>query len=238
MKVAFRVLRKDRTLAAPAPAMDGAFSRQFWATRESDNTDWVDGYWASRTKPLRQMTACTVAALDGSRVLEVGAHCGVNLWAIGQKRPFEWLVGVDISAHVVERGQRLLAANLSVPHALHLGSGEDLPFPDHSFDIVLSAGTLVCIGPERIERTLREMLRVARRFIVLVEPLDESEETASAAGREDPYPNTMYWIRNYRRMIESMAPGSRRRSLQRVDPTAARGHLNSIEVIEIVNSQV
>jgi hypothetical protein len=235
MKEAIRALWKDRIPAAPARAIDGEFSRQFWATREVDNPEWVDGYWASRTKPLRQMTACTVAALDGSRLLEVGAHCGVNLWAIGQKRPFEWLVGVDISAHVVERGQRLLDANLSVPHALHLAGGEDLPFPDHSFDIVLSAGTLVCIGPERIERTLREMLRVARRYIVLVEPIDESEETASAAGREDPYPNTTYWIRNYRLMIESMAPGSCRRSLQRVDSSVAQGHLNSIEVIEIIN---
>jgi hypothetical protein len=213
--------------------MDGAFSREFWATREADNSAWVDGYWASRTRPLRQMTARAVAALDGGRLLEVGAHCGPNLWAIGQERPFEWLVGVDISPRVVERGQRLLAAHLSTPHALHLGGGENLPFPDKSFDIVLSAGTLVCIGPELIDQTLREMIRVARRYIVLVEPLDESDETASAEGREDPYPNTMYWIRNYRLILEGLAPGSRRTFVQRVDASVSQGHLNSIEIIEL-----
>jgi hypothetical protein len=226
----FNIRRKPE--AAPSVAMDGVWSRKFWATREAGNTEYVLGYWNGRHKLIRHRIAETIAALEARRVLEIGAHCGVNLWAIGQKRPYDWLVGLDLSPHVVAAGQKLLAADLKVPHALHLGAADAIPYPDASFDAVLCAGVLVCVGPESIKQTLAELRRVTRRYLVLCEPFDDTAEAATFEGREDRYPNTTYWIRNYRALIECLWTGAVQRSIEHLPPGENIGHLNSIMVIE------
>ena len=177
--------------------MDGEWSRHFWATREKNNPAFVQGYWDAAQRPLHRKIASTIAALPVETVIEPGAHCGTNLRALDRERRFTWLVGTDLSEHVVAAGQRLLGRELRSPHALHVGSADDICYPDGAFDLCLASGLLVCVGPERIEQTLREMLRVTRRYIVLCEPFDDTDSAATLDGRPDPYPNTMYWIRNY-----------------------------------------
>lgn len=65
--------------------------------------------------------------------------------------------GIDASRYAV----------VECPHPpavgrLHLGSADDLPFPDGSFDLVLSVNTLHNLPRDRLIRALREIRRVAR----------------------------------------------------------------------------
>ena len=50
--------------------------------------------------------------------------------------------------------------------ALVEASADTLPFADESFDLVLAVELLMHIPPERIQSVLREIWRVARRYVV------------------------------------------------------------------------
>jgi SAM-dependent methyltransferase len=221
--------------AAPAPpagtpaSFDGAHSRRFWTEREAGNPAYVEAYWQGRTHPLRAAVAAAVTALEARSALEVGCHCGPNLWAIGQRRRYDALAGTELSPFVAAAGRRLLAESLDQPAGIAVAAADRLPFADGRFDLVLSCGVLLCIGPEAIERSLRELLRVARRWLVLAEPFDDSPAAASWTGRVDRYPNTAYWIRDYAALLPRLEP-VRRVSLARLPPDQRLGHIDSIGV--------
>lgn len=196
------------------------FSRTFWATRERDNPVYVNGYWAQRTHPLRARIAETIAELQPASVLEVGCHCGVNLWAIAQRSAC-CLKGVDVSEHVIAAGRELLASTVMPPPDLLVAGGDCLPFPDLSSAIVFSSGTLLCIGDAHIGQTMREMARVAQSHIVLFEPYPDAEKI-------DPYPNTTYWIRDYRPLLAEC--GFETVRCERLADAECMGHINSVLV--------
>jgi SAM-dependent methyltransferase len=103
------------------------------------------------------------APLKSAKLLEVGSGFGTNLAV--------WLRHFNVDAYGVEPGgegfnqgylasRRLLAANGLDPERVFNSSGETLPFPDESFDIVYSANVLE--HTESPERVFAESLRVLR----------------------------------------------------------------------------
>lgn len=227
---------------APKPAevpeeqieRSGKQSETFWATREKDNPAWAQAYWDGRTLPPRKVIAEAIGALDAATVLEVGVHAGANLWAIDQIRVYDLLAGVELSDHVLAAAQSFLGNSLRSPHDLRLGNGKELPFADRSFDVVLSSIMLSCVGPEYVRNVLAEMVRVSKRYIVLAEPYDVSEQGATVEGIPDPYPNTTYWVRNYPGLLSKMGHPTRLISIQHIDEKDRIGHLNSVQVLEIL----
>lgn len=97
----------------------------------------------------------------GQRVLEIG--CGTGNLAILSKRlhPDAEVVGLDPDpkalAHAERKAER---ARLSV--RLDHGFAQELPYPDASFDRVLSAFMFHHLGPEEKENMLREARRVLK----------------------------------------------------------------------------
>jgi SAM-dependent methyltransferase len=91
------------------------------------------------------------------RVLEIGVGSGLNL-------PFyspdvTEVVGIDPSEELLAMARRA-ARRAPVPVRLEAGSAETLPFPDDSFDTVVTTWTL-CSIPDAA-KALREMQRVLR----------------------------------------------------------------------------
>lgn len=97
-----------------------------------------------------------VVRLARGRVLEIGIGSALNLpWY----RQVDLLVGIDPSLPLL----RLASAarvRAGFPVALILGSAERLPFPDRSFDSVVSTWTL-CSIPD-LDAALGEVRRVLR----------------------------------------------------------------------------
>jgi SAM-dependent methyltransferase len=90
----------------------------------------------------------------GGKVLDVGCAKGFLVYDL---LPWADVYGLDVSGYaVVERPLP------SVVGRLHLGTADYLPFPDNSFDLVLSINTLHNLPRPRIIKALREMLRVSR----------------------------------------------------------------------------
>ncbi len=90
----------------------------------------------------------------GGKTLDVGCAKG---FLVHDLLPYTNAFGVDVSRYaVVEQ------ANRSAVGRLHLASADDLPFPDQSFDLVLSINTLHNLPRSRLVKALREMRRVSR----------------------------------------------------------------------------
>lgn len=91
----------------------------------------------------------------GGRILDVGCAKGFLVGALCSQLANAY--GIDISRYAV----------VDCPHdgaigRLHLGSADDLPFPDKSFDLVLSINTLHNLPRPRLIKALQEMQRVSR----------------------------------------------------------------------------
>ena len=213
-----------RLQQARMPRFTTGQAKQWWGTRDQADPGLVDFYWQSRTAPARRAIAEAIQPLDGRSMLEIGCHAGANLWAVGQVRSFDRLAGTDLSPTVLVEARRRLAAE-SLPVDLSIASADALPFADKSFDIALTSVMLVCIGPEAIDASLDEILRVTRRWLVLCEPW--SERTADEA---DYHPEATYWVRNYRARLEGRADLTDLRHLPREYRV---GHLDSVAVFKL-----
>lgn len=92
----------------------------------------------------------------GSRVLDVGAAKGFLVKDFAIACPGLEAFGLDISEYA------LMHCEPEVVGRLHLGSADALPFPDDSFDAVISINTLHNLDRERCIVALQELMRVSR----------------------------------------------------------------------------
>jgi ubiquinone/menaquinone biosynthesis C-methylase UbiE len=95
----------------------------------------------------------------GERVLDVATGSGNT--AISAARRVTEVVGIDFVPALLERArERAEAERLTKRVTFELGDAENLPVPDHSFDVVLS--TFGCMFAPDPVRTTKEMARVCR----------------------------------------------------------------------------
>lgn len=108
-----------------------------------------DGRW----RPVAQDIVDHFGLKKGDRVLDVGCAKGFlvkDLLALGIDA-----YGIDVSRYA------LMNCEPEVIGRLHLGSAEYLPFPDGSFNAILSINTIHNLPRERCKAALSEMQRIA-----------------------------------------------------------------------------
>lgn len=174
------------------------------------------------------------ATLRGSKVLEIGSGFGTNVAV--------WTLDFSIDGYGVEpssagfdggyaASKQLLAANGIDPARIIAGVGENLPFPDQSFDIVYSANVLEHTNEP--DRVLTEAIRVLRpggilhmevpnhmsyfegHYLLLQPPLVNRRilpAWVSLFGRDPAFSKTLqtqinpFWCRRVLRRIEATYP--------------------------------
>ena len=110
-----------------------------------------DGRWI----PVARDMIAHFGLKPGDRVLDVGCAKGFLVKDLMQVCPGLEAFGVDVSRYALDHCER------DVVGRLHLGSADDLPFPDGSFQAVISLNTVHNLERPDCIRALHEMQRLA-----------------------------------------------------------------------------
>ncbi|ABS77177.1 methyltransferase [Coxiella burnetii] len=110
-----------------------------------------DGRWV----PVAKDMVDHFGLKAGDRVLDIGCAKGFLVKDFMKACPGLEAYGIDISEYA------LMNCEPEVVGRLHLGNADHLPFPDNSFDVVISLNTVHNLPRERVIIALREIQRVS-----------------------------------------------------------------------------
>jgi ubiquinone/menaquinone biosynthesis C-methylase UbiE len=145
-------------VANPVPA---SAEPDFTAIKQRQQATWASGDYAVVGTTLQLVGERICEAVDlrsGERVLDVAAGNGNA--SLAAARHYAKVTSTDYVPQLLERGKdRASAERLSV--GFQQADAEALPFPDASFDVVLS--TFGVMFTPNQEQAASEMIRVARK---------------------------------------------------------------------------
>lgn len=146
-----RVLEADKAQCAEVAIQWG---KDYW---DGERRFGYGGFrYDGRWRPVAQAMARHYRLKPGDSVLDVGCGKGFLLYEFTQVIPGVRVAGVDISRYAVENAKEQVRPLLQVGHA------RELPYPDRSFDLVVSVTTLHNLYLDEIWKALQEMERVSR----------------------------------------------------------------------------
>ena len=124
-------------------------------------------FWQPVIPTLQQHFELTA----GSSLLDVGCAKGFMLHDLASLIPGITVKGVDISGYAIENAMDDVKPHVQVANATQL------PFPDHSFDVVISINTVHNLDQAECGEALREIMRVSKgRAYITVDAYSTEEE--------------------------------------------------------------
>ena len=100
--------------------------------------DDLDEYRFDKLRYLPEVV--DFSAYPGQQLLEIG--CGIGTDLVRFARGGARVTGVDLAATAIDLARKNFALNGLAPEQLQVGNGEQLPFANHSFDIVYAHGVI------------------------------------------------------------------------------------------------
>ena len=136
----------------------------------------------------------SIAALAPRSVLEIGCGDGLNIALMANRFPDLTFAGIEITKGGIDQCRRIASDALPAPLAdfspepllsrtahrhvhIHQGDAARLPYPDGSFDLVVTVLALAQMKHIR-EAVLAELARVCNGWAVLVEPFRDWNDAA------------------------------------------------------------
>lgn len=95
---------------------------------------------------------------EDAAILDIGCGKGFMLHDFKEALPNCTVSGIDVSKYAIVNSMP------SVKPFLKTASAEKLPYPDKSFDLVVSINSIHNLPPERLKTALREVERVSRGY--------------------------------------------------------------------------
>lgn len=93
-----------------------------------------------------------------SSVLDVGCAKGFMLYDLKKVVPGIKVSGIDISRYAVQNSK------IEVRRFLKVANAKKLPFPDKSFDVVVSINTIHNLNKRDCAKSLKEIMRVTKKY--------------------------------------------------------------------------
>lgn len=135
---------------------------------------------------------------DVSSVLEVGCNLGLNLVVLERWRPLWHLEGCDISREAIEIGKE------KTGFPLRLANITALPYEPRSFDLVFTFGVVTHIPTRDVSKAIGELQRVARKYVVMIEPDSRLKEHQSAWNQGNYAGRCSLFSHDYARILAEM----------------------------------
>jgi SAM-dependent methyltransferase len=161
---------------AEAAKVAKQFEADYW---DGDRKFGYGGFkYDGRYRPMAEAMAKHYGLKAGDRILDVGCGKAFLLYEFTQAVPGVEVRGIDISRYGIAN------AKLEVRPFLQVGNCTELPFEDHSFDLVISINTFHNLYCYDLEKALREVVRVGKKngYIVVESYRNEVEKA-----------NLLYW---------------------------------------------
>jgi len=136
----------------------------------------------------------------GKEALEIGCGAGVNLVELSRLDPRR-LVGSDIAPDMVELA-RETTAGLPGVEIIEL-TGDGLPFPDDSFDVVFTVTVLNHNHDDMLEQVVSEAARVTRDRLYLFEDTAERKDARASYVLRPVEEYAAVCLRHGLRLVES-----------------------------------
>jgi SAM-dependent methyltransferase len=135
-------------------------------------------YMPGRWEKVARLMAEHYGIKPGDRILDVGCGKGFLLYDFTQVVPGVEVHGIDVSDYAIAHAKE------EVRDRLRVGNANSLPFPDRSFDLVITLNTLHNLHAYDLEPALREIERVGRdhKYICVESYRNEVEKA-----------NLLYW---------------------------------------------
>ena len=169
-----RVTEVDKAIVAEKAIQ---FGHDYW---DGDRLSGYGGYrYDGRWRKVADAMAAHYGLKSGDRILDVGAGKGFLLHDLTQAVPGIDVRGLDISSYAIEN------AKPEVRERLEVGNASTLPYPDKSFDFVVSVNTLHNLYIQDLFAAIREIERVSKN--------GRSHITVEAYRNEREKVNLMYW---------------------------------------------
>jgi len=153
------------------------FGQEYW---DGERHQGYGGYrYDGRWRSVADAMARHYGLRSGDRILDVGCGKGFLLYEFTQAIPGIEVAGLDISRYGLENARPEVQ-----PFLKHGSAAERLPFPDKSFDLVVSITTLHNLLNFELWVALQEIERVGRKSkYIVVESYRNEREKA----------NLLYW---------------------------------------------
>lgn len=111
-----------------------------------------DGRWKSVVRRMKDYYKLQ----DDAAILDIGCGKGFMLYDFKELMSKASIAGIDVSEYAIEN------AVPSVKPFLKIVSAEKLPYPDKTFDLVISINSIHNLPLERLKTALKEIQRVCR----------------------------------------------------------------------------
>jgi S-adenosylmethionine-diacylgycerolhomoserine-N-methlytransferase len=185
-----KLLRKVKRLAVKI--FSSKVDELFWKFRHFFDKSWVESYISKESinHPHRKILIDTISKYyPFDSALEIGCASGPNLYLLSKKFPEIKLYGIDISKKAIEIGKKKFNEEKISNVILETGNPSNLKkFFNKSIDIVFSDACLIYLSPKKINSVVGEMVRIAKKAIILCE-------------QHSDHSNSFYndnWIHNYK----------------------------------------
>jgi hypothetical protein len=176
-----QVARDPKARAAAKTAEDRSIAKRF--DRDFFDGERRHGYggyrYDGRWLPVARRFIEYYRLGPNARILDVGAAKGFLMYDFLQALPGATVRGIDVSVYARDNAHGGMASLIDI------GSAEKLPYPDRSFDLVVSINSIHNLPLEKCKHALREMERVSRshKFV-----------TVDAWRTEEEHQRLLDWI--------------------------------------------
>ncbi len=147
-----RVVKYDKPACAEVAKQ---FGKDYW---DGERKFGYGGYrYDGRWSPIAAALSERYQLCGQKKVLDVGCGKGFLLYELTQHNPQLSVTGLDPSVYALEHAKE------EVKPFLQVGRAEALPFPDHSFDLVISVMTLHNLYLYDLKKAVEEIIRVSKK---------------------------------------------------------------------------